>query len=283
MTVRLKLRKWIKLLEYHCQSANLSDSAVVLAYYILFSLFPLLIIMGSLLKIVGARYGNLINSLRILFPTKVFELLRPIVSSALNDGGKEQLSLGLLITIWSASRMIAAFQRTVNQAYGAHKPNVIHNRLISLFWMLLFILFIISLSLFLIFGQMIINIAAKHAYGSPLILHMINRIQAPTVLIVLYAVIISFYYFVPTLKVKFRYIWFGTLVSTVGLILLSKLFSVYLKYFSRSFSAYQALGGFIILMFWLYFFGLIILFGAVLNATNQDYSNQIKRERIKNR
>ncbi|XIF19629.1 MAG: YihY/virulence factor BrkB family protein [Acetilactobacillus jinshanensis] len=278
MTIRLKLRKWIKLLNHHCKSANLSDSAVVLAYYILFSLFPLLIILGSLLKIIDVRYGHLINSLRLLLPIKIYNLLRPVVYSALNDGGKEQLSLGLLITVWSASRMIAAFQRTVNQAYGVHKPNVIRNRIGSLLWMVVFILFIVGLTFFLVFGQMIIKIAVRYAHGSPLLSRMINRVQEPTVLIVLYAVISSFYYFVPTLKVKMRYIWFGTLISTVGLILLSKVFSIYLKYFSQSFSAYQALGGFIILMFWLYFFGLVILFGAVLNATNQDYKEKITNQ-----
>lgn len=285
MSIMPRIREWIILLSHHCKKANISDSAVVLAYYVLFSLFPLLIILGSLLKIINVRYGHLINSLRFLLPIKIFELLRPVIYSALSDGGKAQLSLGLLITVWSASRMIAAFQRTVNLAYGVHKPNVIRNRIGSLMWMILFIIFIVGLTFFLIFDQMIVKIAVRYAHGSPFLLRMINRIQAPTVLIVLFSVICSFYYFVPTLRVKFRYIWFGTLIATIGLILLSKVFSLYLKYFSGSFSAYQALGGFIILMFWLYFFGLIILFGAVINATNQDYFNRnglIKERETKN-
>ncbi len=36
----------------------------------------------------------------------------------LEQGSTETLSLGVLVTIWSASRAVAAFQRSINQLMG---------------------------------------------------------------------------------------------------------------------------------------------------------------------
>ena len=271
-----KVGQWLLLLKKRCQAANVSDSSIVLAYYILLSICPLLIILGSFLNIIGINYSHLSNTLALILPATIYRYLKPVIYSSLNDGGKAQLSMGLLITIWSSSRMIAAFQRTVNSVYGIDRPGAVINRLISFIWMIVFILFIVGLMFFSVFGRMLIELMVRYVHGSPVILEWTNRLQLPMTLVILYGVICALYYFVPILKIKLKFIWQGALIATVGMLLLSKLFSWYLKYFSKSFSAYHALGTFIILMFWLYFLGLLLLFGAVINATNQEYADGLR-------
>ncbi len=267
-----KLKRWLTLFKMNLKQTNVSDSAVVLAYYVLLSLFPLLIILGSLLRIIDVKYGHLISSLYLILPTKIYAVLKPVIYSALTDGGKEQLSIGLLVTVWSASRMIAAFQRTVNLAYGIPKPGTISNRLISFFWMICFVFFIVGLTFFMVFGQMAIKFMIHYFHWPSLLLKLINVVRLPVTLVALSGVIGSLYYFVPLVKTRLKWIWQGTITATLGLLVLSKFFSIYLKFFAKSFSAYQALGTFIILMFWLYFLGIVLLFGAVINATNQKYA-----------
>lgn len=236
--------------------------------------------MGNFLKIIGISYTHLSNTLALILPSTIYRYLKPIIYSSLNDGGKTQLSIGLIITIWSASRMIAAFQRTVNSAYGFNRPGAVVNRLMSFIWMIVFILFIVGIMFFSIFGRMLIEFMIRYFHGSWWIWRWTNRFQLPMTLVVLYGIICALYYFVPILKVKLKFIWQGALIATVGMLLLSKLFSLYLKYFSRSFSTYHALGTFVILMFWLYFFGLLLLFGAVINATNQEYATSGLRTKM---
>ena len=269
-----KVGQWSLLLKQRCQTADVSDSSIVLAYYILLSICPLLIIMGSLLNIIGISYAHLSNTLALILPNTISHYLKPGIYSSLNDGSTAQLSIGLLIMLWSSSRMIAAFQRTVNLAYGLHRPGAIINHLLSFIWMLLFLLMIVGIMFFSIFGQMLIRFLLRYFNGAAVIWHWLDRLQLPAALVFLYGIVCALYYFVPLLKVRFKFIWQGALIATVGMLLLSRLFSFYLKYFSRSLSAYHALGTFIILMFWLYFFGLLLLFGAVVNATNQEYGNK---------
>lgn len=268
------VRIWWHFLITHFRMARISDSAVVLAYYILLSIFPLLIIVGSVFKLAGLNYVHLMETLRLICPTTIFKFMRPIIYSALKDGGKTQLSIGLLVTVWSASRMIAAFQRTVNSVYGIKRPSAFFNQVLSYVWMLVFILMAIGIIIFSLFSKVLLRVAVHYLHGTTIIIKMLDQYQLPFTILTFYGVVCLLYYFVPIIKVRMKYIWCGALISSVGILLLSKGFSLYLMYFTNSLSAYRALGAFIILMFWLYFLGLLLLFGVVVNATDQDYQNE---------
>ena len=257
----------------HYRQANVSDSAVVLAYYTLLSIFPLFMIIGSLLEIVNVGYSHLLTTVMVIFPSRIYRLLRPILYSALSDGSKKQLSIGLVIALWTSSRMIAAFQRTVNQAYGILKSSPVLNRLFSFLWNFLFISFIIIFMFFISFGRYLLKVMNRYVGHSIAFLNLLDRFQGPLTLISLFIVISAVYDLVPFAKVKLRFIWLGSLTVTLGLVILSKAFSFYLRYFSHSFTAYQTLGTFILLMLWLYLLGILLLTGAVLNATLQGSSH----------
>ncbi|MDD9323432.1 YhjD/YihY/BrkB family envelope integrity protein, partial [Pediococcus acidilactici] len=61
-----------------------------------------------------------------------------------------------------------------------------------------------------------------------------------------------------------------TVFATIGTMVLSQVFSFYLRIFARSVTSYKTLGTFIAIMFWLNFSAMIIMFGGVLNATWQE-------------
>lgn len=53
--------------------------------------------------------------------------------------------------------------------------------------------------------------------------------------------------------------------------ILSQAFSLIIEYFFRNITAFKTLGTFIVIMLWLYFIGLVLMFGAVINASVQEY------------
>jgi len=59
------------------------------------------------------------------------------------------------------------------------------------------------------------------------------------------------------------------LFSTFSWLAVTYAFSFYISNFANYSATYGSIGGVIILMLWLYFTGIILIFGGVLNATMQ--------------
>ncbi|MEJ6399595.1 YihY/virulence factor BrkB family protein [Nicoliella lavandulae] len=265
--VPVKLRPLVKSFLKHYKDANISDSAVVVAYYLLLSIFPLLFILGSILSFANISSMDITNYLHPFLPPQINETLSPIITTALSGGGK-QLSVGIIITIWSASRVTAALKRTVDNAYGVvNERGAFITRIFSFLWMMLII---VGITLVLIFFNLSNRFVLRFLHVPDFVFEFIGMIRVPVSITFLFLILMFMYYLVPAAATKFKYVWLGTLTATVGMILLSQGFSLYLTYFAKSFSTYKALGTFIILMFWLYFIGTLILIGAVINATFQE-------------
>lgn len=254
----------------HYKNANVSDSAIVIAFYTLLSLFPITIITGSILSILNVNSYEILDYLEPLLPSTIFDTISPIISSALRGAGANNLSFGLIVVVWSASRALAAFQRAVNQAYGIENDSNIMNRIVSFVWMLLLL---ISLSIFLIFigfGRVIIRYTAYLMGFSKWNINLFIILRYPLTILGIFVLMVLLYYFLPNVNTKWKYVWMGSLVVTIGLIVLSKGFSIYLHYFAKSVDTYKAIGAFVILMLWLYILGVILVLGAVINAAVQD-------------
>ena len=58
----------------------------------------------------------------------------------------------------------------------------------------------------------------------------------------------------------------GALLATVLFFLILQVFPLYLALFGRGFQAYAAFGVFLLLMFWVYLLGIVLVLGAELNA-----------------
>lgn len=266
-----KTKTFTRSLISHYQEGNISDSAVVLAFYSLLSILPIIILLGSLLRLFNFDSDQILDYAAPIFPDSIYSFLKPIIESTLSGYSTGQFSFGIIVTIWSASRAIAAFQRTINQTYGVAKhQTAISNRILSFIWMIVLILIVMAVMLFFTFGQMAIEwltpkLGLPRDLGS-----LINTVKWPVTIFSVWFLLMLLYYFVPTARVKFRYIWVGALVSTLGLMLLSQGFTYYVKYFANSINTYKTIGTFIVLMFWLDFSALILLFGGVVNATVQE-------------
>ena len=74
------------------------------------------------------------------------------------------------------------------------------------------------------------------------------------------------YYSIPNVKWSFLYAFPGGLFTTVGFVLISQLFSIYIHYAGRNFTANGAFGTLIIFMIWLYFIANVMILGGVLNV-----------------
>ncbi|EQM53111.1 ribonuclease BN [Lactiplantibacillus plantarum EGD-AQ4] len=271
-----KITKSLEIIIRRYNQANVSNNAIVLAYYALMSIAPIILIAGNLIARFDLKSGQILAYAQEVIPSNVYQTFKPILVSFLSSGSSSSLSIGILVTIWSASKIIAAIRRSLNEAYGVDDAQgAILTRIIAFFLTLGLLLLIVGLAIFFTLSQVILDLVLSLTHLTRAIIpDWINQLLENKNLITfvgMFVVAMLLYYFVPNAQVKLRYIWIGALVTTIGWIVISQGFRIYIELFARRITSYQTIGSLIVLMFWLNFSGILLMFGGVVNASVQEW------------
>ncbi len=259
-------RLWNKILQ-----ADLFGKSAQLAYYFLFSIFPLLICIFSILGILlGANIEwqkDLYHYFSLILPNEAFELLKTVLQQISETGGTN-LSFGLILALFAASGGIEALMSIINQIYKFEdKRSFWYRRLLAL-GLTLMLGFLILIPLLLILaGSEIIDFIALHFSYSLFFTIVWRGLRWLIILGFLLIAFASVYYWSPDAKNR-RWFWItpGSIVGVILWLLISFAFRQYLEHFNTYNKTYGSLGAVIILLFWLYLTGLAILLGAQINA-----------------
>lgn len=254
-----------------CIAGNIGDGAKVLAYYFLLSLFPLTIALGNILPYLNFDVTTILDYIQTALPSVIYTRIEDILRSLLQQSSHGLLSFGLLATLWALSRGINALKNTINRATGI-KPlhNFIISRILSLFTTIVMLLMLIMVILGFTFGQFIIEQTTPIFHWSNQWLDLFMALKWPVTALVLLIALIFLYYFLPSVKLNFLSVLPGAILATVGWLLMSQLFTLYLTYFGKSFNSYGAIGAMIVMLLWLNFNAMILIFGAIFNTVIQE-------------
>ncbi|WP_412052699.1 YihY/virulence factor BrkB family protein [Pediococcus acidilactici] len=228
-------------------------------------------LLGTLLPLFQIRVNTVLEYIETAVPETIYNITEPIVKDFLGSGNGELFSFSLVMTVFSASQAVAAFQRTVNRAYGVAKyQNPIINRVVSFFLTVVIIAIMAVLVFLFSFGQTLVSYLTPILNLPTHLFALVGQLKWPVTIVGLFVGLSLLYYLVPNAKIRFKYVIPGTVFATIGTMVLSQVFSFYLRIFARSVTSYKTLGTFIAIMFWLNFSAMIIMFGGVLNATWQE-------------
>ncbi|MBT9671726.1 YihY family inner membrane protein [Secundilactobacillus kimchicus] len=266
-----KFQEFLRSLLRHYRQANVSDSAAVLTYYSLLSIFPILLIAGNLISLLRLDTDWVLSYIKPVLPVPVFETVSPIIRSFLEQGSGTTLSIGILVTIWSASQMVAAFQRSINQAYGIDSTNALVSRFLSFLMILVLVILIFIISFVYGLSETVIDTVAPWLHISPQLTQFVGSMRLPVSATGLFLLACLLYYVVPMVRVKWRFVWMGALVTTVGWLLLSQGFALYIRYFAQRITSYKTIGTFIVTIIWLNLSAYILMLGGVVNAASQEW------------
>lgn len=247
------------------QAAEISKNAVVSTYYMLLSIFPLLIFLGNLLALLKLPVSEVLRYVAIIVPESLYPTIAPLIRSLLTQGNGGLLSIGAVVTLWSASKGVVTLRQSVNQVYDVKAPqNALLGRLISLVLTLLFLIVVVSLVVIFGFGQDVLDYLAPRLNLPAQVLTLFGQFKLPVVGPMLLLILALLQYWLPQVKLHLHCVWPGALFTAVGWLALAQFFALYLRYFARSVTSYGALSTFIILLFWLNFLVQFLLLGCFL-------------------
>lgn len=256
--------------------ADVFSRAAQVAFYFSFALFPLLYFLVSLFGIVlessTELKSELFSYLRQIMPYSVFELVRTTVDEIVSNSTGGKLTIGLIVTLWSASAGIDAVRTALNEVYEIKETRPWwRTKLQSLLLTFAFAILTAAMLAIVFYGWRAIQ-AALGGVGldvtSPYILIAIEWI---TILLVMLFTCEMIYNLLPDFK-KFCWAWItpGSIVAIVLWILLTGGFRSYLGYFNTYNKAYGSLGAVIIMMLWFYLTALALMIGGAINSVVHD-------------
>jgi membrane protein len=245
-----------------------------LAYFFLFSVFPLMLFLTTLLGYADAYTGMRADLFRLLArftPSKdVTTLLHGTLDEITRARNSAKLSLSLVAALWVASNGMLAVARTLNHAYGLKETRRWWwRRLVALALTLAFsLLVVIALTMIFSGGSVGEALASRVGFGVAFYVAWHVFVRWP---LILFFLVISFemvYNFAPNQGKRANRQWVTPGgVAGVGLWLLACYgLRIYLVYFRSYTTTYGSLGAVILLLVWFYFTAFAILMGGEINS-----------------
>jgi membrane protein len=265
---QLGLRLWRQIWE-----DELLGRCAELAYFFLFSIFPLLLFMTTLLGYVAEANPRLQDSLfhwmaRVTPSRDVTALLNHTLMEirAARNGTRLYLSLGA--AVWVASNGMLAVSRTLNTACGLKESRPWWRRRIMAIALTLGFSVLIVAALFLIFEGAAIGEAMADRMGISIVFAVVwHFLRWPLILVFVALSFEMVYNFAPNLGAQERQWGSPGAVTGVSLWLLASFgLRLYLAYFHSYTTAYGSLGAVILLLVWFYLTAFAILMGGEVNS-----------------
>ncbi len=265
----------VKVIMKNWNRASVMQGAAEMAYFLLLSLIPILLVIANVIPLLPFETSEVLALMEQAIPADVNEFLIPIVTGYLESaGGGGAISIGLLAAIWSASKVFSTLRRVLDEVYGTTaKQNFIIARLLSLLVMISILLVVAATFFVFVFGEEILNLFTDIlGFEVPFARELLGLrwIALPLILL---AVGLIIYDMVPNHHLKLTYAIPGTIFMTLGLFLMTQFFSLIASLMGGDAVANQTLGGFIVLMLFLYISNIIILLGALVNAIYFELKN----------
>jgi len=258
------------------QHVDVTALGAQLAFFFLLALFPLLIFMVTLLPYLNLPKEQLFSFLLTYAPEEVYSLIENTLDEVLDSRKGGLLSIGFLATIWSASNGMNALIKSLNRSYDIEetRPFFIARGISVIFTLLLILLFIIALIL-PIFGKQIGSILFSYLGYESGFLEVWGNIRWTIPPVMIFIVFMLLYWITPNRKLYIKSVIPGAIFATLGWILVSYAFSLYVSSFANYSATYGSIGGIIVLMMWLYFSGIILMVGGQINAVMQERKEKL--------
>lgn len=257
-----------------------SQRAAAISYYVLFSIFPLVIfsvgILGLFLKDTKLQ-NDLVNNIMDSIPLSQ-DKGRDEVTSALREVAKDQSGaisiIGLIVLAWSGSAMFGVVRSALNSVFHSpvNRPLVI-GKLIDLGLVLAFAPFFV--------GSIVATSALRYAQRASQDLSVFSDLAdqlgfgwsiASLLLPILISSVAFFllFWLIPARRVKPRYVVPGAVLAAVLFEAVKIGFGVYLEHFSSYDVVFGSLGAVVAFLFWVYLSANIMLVGAEVASELPD-------------
>ena len=247
---------------------NVAIQAAALAFYLLFTIFPLLIFISALLGLLNLDVAAIIQALDTILPEEVVGLVEVYLTYVSTNRSPQLLLFGLFFAIYFPMRATNALMRSVRTAYHLGPPRgVVLPRLKALLYTVLLIITITLTLTLMTVGDRLLLYAVDH-FRLPLFAASLwARLRFPVAALVGYFALFFLYGLAQDSRQPWRNIWPGILAALAAWMGISWLYALYVNNFAHYSVLYGSIGTLIVLLIWLNLSAVTLIMGAEFNGT----------------
>ena len=243
--------------------------AAAMSYYALVSLFPLTL---GLISITSFFLQDALTQKTIVdWVASFLPGSESLVTANIDVVLQSRNTIGVFAIIglfWTGSAVFGGITRSINRAWDVHQDRPLYlskaRQLVMALLTGLLFLFSTSISTFLSVYERFASLGFP--YAETLVETSSIVILYASSFVLVLAVFLLLYKFVPNTKTYWRFIWVGALVAAALFEITKNLFIWYLNTFTNFGSVYGTLASVVVFLLWAYLSGLILILGAELSS-----------------
>lgn len=246
----------------HLSRQKISTHAAGTGYFIVLSVFPLLVLVLSLLRYTGLQVNTLTDLLEGFLPDALMPSARRLILSTYQNTSGAVVSLSVLTGLWSASRGVYGLLTGLNAIYGVtENRGYVYTRAISVFYTFLFLLMLLATLVLNVFGTTLLQWLP---FDSGFLWDVVDW-RFLLMLLLQTGLFTAMFMALPNQRNTFRQSLPGALLASVGWLVFSDLYSIYVRNFSGYANIYGSVYAVALSMLWLYCCVSIVFYGGALN------------------
>ena len=250
------------------------------AYFIIMAALPTMLLLLALLRYTRLDSSVLIGALDAFVPEALSPLISKLVNGLYDSSSTVLVSVSALAAVWSASRGIYGIIKGLNRIYAVRENRgYVYTRLMSVLYMVLFIVILILTLAIHVFGQTIAEQIPMTHHPVVLLLDRILPIRFFVLFFLQTLLFTAMFMTLPNRRNRLLTSLPGAMFASLGWLIFSDLFSIYVDNFSNYPAIYGSLSAVALAMLWLYICMAILFYGGALNKWLMDMGYVLHRKK----
>lgn len=259
---------------------NVGIRGAALAYYLLFSVFPLVILLSTIISKMNIDMDTVFNTLSRFLPKSMSELIMSYLHYIQTDYNQSIMTFSIVFSIYFPWRAIKGLMYDIRTAFRQdHLKKPYTFLLRELFCTITIPLSILVSLLFIILGRkLILDIIGlfppNTIHFSNVLLWIWNYARFVLAALIMTAALAMIYRFSLNHGVHFKQLFPGTFAAVIIWVIAGMAFSFYSENYASYSVVYGTLGAVIVLLLWLYLTGVVFIMGAEFNAILLEFQKR---------
>lgn len=251
------------------------DSAA-LTYYLLFTLFPLMVFVSTLLGILNLDVASITQVLGQLVPGDVVSVLEAYLEYVSANVNRQLLWFSLIFSIWFPMRATSCLLHSLRKAFGLGPPRKVFLYQLGVFLFTIWLILTIGLTLLLaVVGRRALEFISALVTLPTGFVELWSYLRFIVLGVVMFLLLTVLYMLAQGQRRPLKEVVPGVATSLAAWMALSMAFSYYVENFSNYSVLYGSIATVVVLLLWLYMSGTVLIMGAELSA--------VLRQRRRNR
>ena len=254
--------------------------AGAISFYALFSFFPLVL---AIISILGYVYGGVDETELATEIAEVIPVSTEFISSTVAGVVSARAITGvasILGLLWAASAAFGTIRKGINAAWGITKTRpFLRERLMDFTLVLgagvLMMLILFATPIIASLREITATVAPEGDVAIDFFWGLAAQLLTPVLSFITFLLL---YRFLPNTKVLFSDVWLGALVASAIFEGTKWGFVWYLTTFPVYNAVYGAVGAIMALLTWVYISAIILLFGALVTSRYASYPSRVRGE-----